>query len=120
MANCENVVVYPFLDDDKYFTIFSLCNYSFLPLTFATANNTLLEAQILGVQSILPKINGVSDYADMQHNLFYENMNELCNLFLKLQINQYHKEIEEFSHKFFWENIYSKLNDLYRNVCELG
>ena len=57
MSSMENITVYPFLSDD-YYSLLSKCDYNFLPLTFATANNALLEAQALGITSILPKISG--------------------------------------------------------------
>lgn len=113
----KNTIVYPFINDDKYFSLLTSCDYSFLPLTFATANNTLLEAQSFGIKTILPNIDGVSDYAEMEYNLFYNSMEELYVLFSNLTPNSTKsKEIEAFSHKFYWKGICTELQNLYRNL----
>ena len=45
----KNAITYDWVDDNVYYTLLSKCDYNFLPLAFATANNTLLEAQFLGI-----------------------------------------------------------------------
>lgn len=116
----KNTIVYPFINDDKYFTLLTSCDYSFLPLTFATANNTLLEAQSLGIKTILPNIDGISDYAERGYNLFYNNIEELYVLFSNLTQNPTRsKEIEDFSHKFYWKEIYMQLQNLYKKLTLL-
>lgn len=110
----KNVVVYDFLNDDMYYTLLSNCDYNFLPLTFATANNALLEAQSLGIQSILPNIDGITDYAASNPlNFFYKDENELLDFFSALKKNDKSKELVNFSKKYLWDNIYKQLNELY-------
>ena len=111
-----NVTVYPFIDDDKYFSLLSACDYSFLPLTFATANNSLLEAQALGIISILPKINGILDYAEPQNNIFYSNIDQLKQIFHELKKNSFNHDIQNFSTKYYWDNIYRNLAEYYNNL----
>jgi hypothetical protein len=40
----KNVIIYPYIDDDEYYSLIQACDYNFLPVTFATANNVVMEA----------------------------------------------------------------------------
>lgn len=113
LFNKENVVICPRLSDDEYYSLLSLCDYNFLPLTFSTANNALMEAQALGISSVLPKIDGVLDYADEKGNLFYNNLSELKKMFIKLPKESSKKDLVNFSEKFNWKRVYEKLEGLY-------
>lgn len=113
----QNVKCYPRLNDDNYFSVFTSCDYSFLPLTFATANNTLLEAEFLGVKSIVPKIAGITDYAASEPlNIYYENESELQKIFLSIEKCQKSEELKEFSEQFLWENIYPQILSFYHSL----
>lgn len=113
----RNVVCYPRLSDDEYFTLLSSCDYNFLPLTFATANNALLEAQFLGVKSILPNIDGISDYAaPSPMNIFYNSLFELFSYWDVLQKQEKQENLIRFSKRFLWENIYEELNNFYSQL----
>lgn len=111
----SNVRIYNRLSNDEYYSLLEACDYNFLPLTFATANNTLLEAQSLGVTSILPDIDGISDYA-APANLFYKNNNDILTILSLLKKQQFNMEIEKFSRKFTWNNIYVKLLEYYKSL----
>lgn len=111
----ENVFLYDFLSDDEYYSILERCDYNFMPLTFSTANNALLESQSLGVVSILPQIAGIEDYASPQ-NIFYSNQDELLNIFPKLQKCEKSIDIIDYSKKFEWENIYKQLEQFYSSL----
>lgn len=114
----SNVIVYQRIPDDKYFSIIDDCDYSFLPLTFATANNALLEAGFLGVTSILPAISGVEDYgAPTPLNLYYSSLDEAKELFESLQKRSKSQDLVAFCEKnFLWENIYKRLNEYYEKL----
>lgn len=113
---CTNYILYDRLTDDEYFSLLSLCDYNFLPLTFATANNALLEAQFLGIKSILPDIAGIEDYASSSYNLFYESLDCLENIFNGLTKSEPQQGLKEFSRKFLWENIYKQLDSFYNSL----
>lgn len=113
MSSMENITVYPFLSDDDYYSLLSECDYNFLPLIFATANNALLEAQALGITSILPKISGIEDYASEEGNLFYESMDMLYSLCLNIKPSPKNSKLVDFARQFEWKNIYEKLRLLY-------
>ena len=112
---CKNVTICPFLDDDTYYSLLSDCDCNFLPLTFATANNALLEAQNLGVLSILPKIEGILDYADSENNLYYETSEDVIKIFTALKKNS---KLVYFAERFAWKNIYEKLEKLYGDLLK--
>ena len=109
----DNVIVCPRLSDDEYYSLLSLCDYNFLPMTFSTANNALLEAQSLGVSSVLPKISGVLDYASEKDNVFYADISELEKLFMKIRKKSASESLVDFSEKYAWHEIYKKLAQVY-------
>lgn len=115
-SKCINVTVCNRLDDDKYYSLIKSCDYSFLPLTFATANNTLMESQYLGVKMILPKISGVSDYACDQENLFYLNEQDVFNIFDTIIKQKKSTVLEQYAEKYSWQSVYAQLEVLYRNI----
>lgn len=113
----QNAIVYPRLKDDEYFSVIDDCDYNFLPVTFATANNALLEAQFLGVVSILPVIEGIEDYsAPAPLNKFYNNREELFRLFSSIEKTEKSPLIVEYCQRFSWDNVYNKLNDFYKTL----
>ena len=112
----SNATVCGRLDDDEYYSLISDCDYSFLPLTFATANNALMEAQSLMVPSILPNISGVLDYACKNDNLFYSSQKEIIDIFDTLQKHEKCESLKEFAQQFEWSKIYEKLNLIYSSL----
>ena len=115
--SCSNYILYGRLSDDEYFSLLSSCDYNFLPLTFATANNALLEAQFLGIKSILPDIPGIRDYAaPSPMNMFYHFSQDLCSYWEHLQKQKKNEDLVIYSERFLWKNIYHELDDFYRHL----
>lgn len=111
------VRIYNRLDNDEYFSLLSACDYNFMPLTFATANNTLMEAQSVGLTSILPDIPGISDYgAPAPSNIFYSSKESLFNIFRSIEKCGLNTQLEEFAKKFSWSSIYVRLQDYYNKL----
>lgn len=114
-----NVTCYPRLSDDEYFSVLSSCDYNYLPVTFATANNALLEAQFLGIHSILPAIPGIMDYAAPKPlNLFYDSIKEMKKIFAGLRKKSYSKDLVLYSKRFEWDCVYEQLNAYYDYLIE--
>jgi glycosyltransferase involved in cell wall biosynthesis len=114
----KNVKIYKYINNDEYYTLISLCDYNWLPLTFATANNVLMEAQSLGIPSILPRISGIIDYAAPEHgNIFYSDIDDLLEIFNHFEKAESRKDLITYAEKFSWIEIYKQLNDLYMNLC---
>lgn len=114
----KNTIVYDRVDDNTYFTLLSKCDYNFLPLTFATANNTLLESQFLGITSILPKIGGIMDYSS-EANLFYSSTEDLFSILYKLEKKMPSMQILKDAERFEWKNIYKQLEKFYITINKL-
>lgn len=120
VKNNPNVSVYQRLDDDQYYTLLSLMDFNFLPLTFATANNTLLEAQFLNVKSILPNMAGISDYAaPMPLNIYYDNKTELIKIISNLEKGHKDSQLSKFAEQnFSWNVVYKRLSQYYSSLLE--
>lgn len=118
LSRCANVSIYPRLSDNEYYSLISKADYGFLPLLFATANNTLLEYQYLNLPSILPDIDGVSDYAAPEPlNYFYSDKEHLINIILSLNKSDKTEELSSFAQKHFdWDKIYEKLIVFYDSL----
>ena len=100
-----------------YYSVMADCDYNFLPLTFATANNALLEAQFLGIKSILPDISGIEDYAAPKPmNVFYSSQDELNSIMDRLTKSTPSSDIIKHAEQFLWENIYPKLMEFYNHI----
>lgn len=113
----SNVRVYGRLDDDAYYSLIASCDYCFLPLSFATANNALLESQYLNTQLILPEISGVTDYAaPAPMNIFYNDEADLEKIINNLVKADKGNELSEFASRFAWERIYDKLDEIYTEL----
>ena len=116
LKNYHNAVIYPRVDDDIYYSLLAECDYNFLPLTFATANNAMLESQALGITSIIPKISGITDYSDPDNNIFYSNNDELFTIFDNLKKKSICKNLADYAKKFEWSNIYKLLDNFYSSL----
>lgn len=116
LRDLGNVVACPWIDDDAYYSLLSQCDFNFLPLTFATANNALLEAQALGIVSIIPEISGIADYAERERNLFYSSFDEAVAIFDSLSKSAPNVGLTVFSRSFLWENVYLQLRAFYEDV----
>jgi glycosyltransferase involved in cell wall biosynthesis len=113
----KNIKIYKYINNDEYYTLISLCDYNWLPLTFATANNVLMEAQSLGIPSILPRISGIIDYAaPEQGNIFYSDIDDVLEIFNHLGKTENRKDLMTYAERFSWTEIYKQLNDLYMNL----
>ena len=113
----KNAITYDRVEDNVYYTLLSKCDYNFLPLAFATANNTLLEAQFLGITSILPNLGGIMDYAS-NGNLFYNSRSELLDILHKVQKMPFSEEIVKYANQYNWKNVYRQLEKKYREILE--
>lgn len=113
----KNAITYDRMEDNVYYTLLSKCDYNFLPLTFATANNTLLEAQFMGITSILPNMGGIMDYASKE-NYFYGSRTELLEILHKIQKMPPSEKILKYANQFKWDNIYKQLEKKYIEILE--
>ena len=115
-SNLKNVTICPHLNDNDYYSVIDECDWSFLPLTFATANNALMESQYLGKKIILPNISGVTDYACPQENYFYNDLEDLITFIQGIKKQEKSEFLMKYANKYSWDNVYNQLAELYKNL----
>lgn len=109
-----NVHIYNFLPDDQFYSVIQSADWCFLPLTFATANNTLLEAQYLGLPLIVTNIEGVRDYAlQSEPNKLYSTYESLLEIFDNIEKRHKSNTLKSYAREFDWTNIYHSIRTLY-------
>jgi hypothetical protein len=123
LIGLENVKIYPYLNEKTYLTLLSQCDIHLLPLTFATANNALLEAHSVGVPSIVSKLDSVKDYS-LSTTSFFEDIHSLIesisafesyNQSTRLKLK---KTTLEEAKKFHWAEIASSLESYYQQLLD--
>lgn len=117
----KNTTIYPYLNEDKYFELFSSCHIHFLPLTFATANNALLEAHALGIPSLVSNLPALRDYSVRSTQVFRDDI-EAIRLLCDFEntppskLNQLRQETLEDAQNFYWKNISAQILDFYQEL----
>jgi len=113
LVDYNNVIIWERLSDDQYYSLLSMCDYNLLPLLFSTANNALMEAQNLGIRTIISDIEGVRDYACCDGNLFFKDKYDLEKIVFILKKEFQSDTIIKHAQKYYWKNIYMQLQKLY-------
>ena len=116
----DGVVCHPRLDADSYDKLMWESFALLLPLTFATANNALLEAYNSYLPAFLSRIDGVTDYAvDGDRSLFsspeefwskYDALAELDPAELRSHCLDLHTAARD---RFSWNHVRADLAELY-------
>ena len=113
------------IDERYYQKILDAARIHFLPVTYATANNALLEAHLAGLPSLCSDVNGINDYAlpttykfgtmrELIHALdFYERMDAS-------NYNQIRERTKQGASRFYWQNIADEVIDFYRELSKTG
>jgi glycosyltransferase involved in cell wall biosynthesis len=113
----NNIIVWDRMPDNEYYSLLSVCDYNFLPLTFCTANNALMEAQIFGIRSIVSDIAGIKDYTNKEENiLFKDEQDLLMKIIPGLKKNPPSGSLKKYSEKFSWDCIYIQLENFYKSL----
>lgn len=121
----ENMVIEPRLNDFTYYGLLSQCHALLLPLTFATANNALLEAHALGTVSVCSDVPGIRDYGLSTTRLFtgpdeaidqLDQLNNACESDRQSLCLATRAE----SARFGWPAIAERTREFYRTVAEFA
>ncbi|MBO0681411.1 glycosyltransferase family 4 protein [Mycolicibacterium sp. S2-37] len=114
------VVCHPRLDADTYDRLLSESFALLLPLTFATANNALLEAYTRYLPAFLSRIDGVTDYAADGDRSLFSSADEFWSKYDALaaldprQLREYCIGLHDAARdRFSWPRIRSELSGLY-------
>ena len=73
-------------------------------------------AQSLGIVGILPRIDGVTDYADEENNIFYGTGNSVETVFLSIEKRGPDKRLSDYAKQFSWTSIYTRLGKIYDSL----
>lgn len=119
--NYNNVIVYPYLDENSYFKVIQESHVNLLPVSYATANNALLEAHSLGVPTLATDIEGIRDYTTSQ-TILYKGTNDAIKKLEQLESyspekhNSLREAIKDEAKQFYWENISMKMMEFYKEL----
>jgi glycosyltransferase involved in cell wall biosynthesis len=115
------MTVHPYLLESEYLRMLSDCDVHLLPLTFATANNAILEAHSVGTPSLASELNSVKDYALSTTMLFTDldglitRLNELDGMSVE-ELNELKERTIRETPAFFWTNIASAFETYYQQL----
>lgn len=117
-----NVINTGNISEEKLIEYYSMADFCFKPLKFATANNAILEAMAMGKVTITNKIDGVIDYLDDSCGYLASSDSDFPKLFERAMSNK--NEVEEKGEKarekaereFSWEVIAPKIIKVYQQV----
>lgn len=119
----SEVVCHPRLDSESYNKLLRESFALLLPLTFATANNALLEAYNCYLPALLSRVDGVTDYvADGDHSLFsspeefwskYDALAAIDPMDLRDYCIELHAAARD---RFSWNRIHAELANLYASL----
>ena len=119
-----NVIQPGKITEEKLIEYYSLADFCFKPLKFATANNAILEAMAMGKVTITNKIDGVTDYLDDSCGYLASFDSDFPKLFKRAMNNKYEVEKkgrnarEKAVREFSWEVIAPKIVKVYQQVIK--
>lgn len=119
-SGLPSVVVHPRLSDKAYSDLLDGSFALLLPLSFATANNALLEAHKWALPSFCPDIDGARDYATRQTELFtdaadfWQRFDRLARATPHAYVARCRDLTEDAGMRFQWSSVRSSLSQVYR------
>ena len=117
-----NVIQPGKVTEEKLIEYYSLADFCFKPLKFATANNAILEAMAMGKVTITNKIDGVSEYLNDSCGYLASAISDFPKIFERVMSNK--DEVKEKARnarlkaerEFSWEVITPKIIKVYQQV----
>ncbi len=116
----RNIIVHARLDSEDYYGLIADSEFVFLPLTYAAANNALLEGLSLGVPVFSNDVEGVTDYLPSAAYVV-SGPEDLAAVYAKrMTMSEAERraeqtELKNYSRKHFdWEVIHERI----RALCE--
>ncbi|MBN9383793.1 MAG: glycosyltransferase family 4 protein [Chitinophagaceae bacterium] len=109
-----NVIYFKGISDEQLRRLYADADFMIRPLTFATANNSVLEAMAMGKTIVTSRIPGITDYLDDAHCIFIDKLNGL--LLEDMRSGRPDGSvIREFTiRKFSWRTVYDAYVGLYK------
>jgi glycosyltransferase involved in cell wall biosynthesis len=123
LAQLPGVVCHSRLDADTYDKLLLESFALLLPLTFATANNALLEAYNAYLPAFLSRIDGVTDYAADGDRSLFSSADEFWSKYDALaalgpqELRDYCIALHTAAHdRFSWPEVRTQLAEVYRSA----
>jgi len=119
--NQHNNIYHPgVVSEEKLKEFYSLADFCFKPLRFATANNAILEAMAMGKATITNRIDGITDYLSEAQAYLADSNKDFDQLFQRAMKNK--KELERKGNQarkraleqFSWEVVAEKVSRVYQ------
>ena len=120
-GHCPNVTIHPRLSDEQYAARLRTSRVLLLPLTFATANNALLEAHSAGLPTVCSDLPGVHDYSISSTRFFRDTTEAIAQLEGLAAMDESStkvlrtKTLEE-GRRFDWPNIAREITQIYNEL----
>lgn len=112
------------ISEETLIEYYSLADFCFKPVKFATANNAILEAMAMGKVTITNRIDGISDYLDNSCGYLAKVASDFPKIFERVMSNSYEvkekgsnarkKAVKEYS----WNVITPRIINAYQQVLE--
>lgn len=122
ITNLFNVIHPGKISEKKMIEFYSLADFCFKPLKFATANNAILEAMAMGKVTITNKIEGITDYLDDRCGYLAPTVSDFPKIFKRVmshtnEIKDRGKKAREKAVKeFSWDVVATKILKVYQWV----
>lgn len=123
LKDTKNITIHPYMDEKAYLSLFAKSDIHFLPLTFATANNALLEAHSVGTPTVVSDLESVKDYS-LSTTRYFKNLDSLIFEFNTIENlglisrNQIKSKTLEESSRFHWKQIAAELDTYYHYLLK--
>lgn len=112
----NNLIIKSNISDDELKHLYSIADIFYRPITFATANNSILEAMAMGKKIVTLETEGISDYLNEDLAYLSKSKEDYNNLILKA-LNDNNKKSDaaqkEVRLKFSWEGVAINLTNFY-------
>jgi glycosyltransferase involved in cell wall biosynthesis len=121
-TNLPNVMHPGKISEEKMIEFYSLADFCFKPLKFATANNAILEAMAMGKVTITNRMGGVTDYLDDSCGYLAPTVSDFPKIFKRVmnranEVKDRGKKAREKAVKeFSWEVVATKILKAYQRV----
>lgn len=115
----SNLIVKSNISDDELKYLYSISDVFYRPVTFATANNSILEAMAMNKKIITLKTSGIEDYLNEKSAYLANSKSDYNKLIERALIDTNKKPdfaLQDVHFKYSWKVISKDLLELYQTI----
>lgn len=112
----NNVLFFRRVSEEKLLELYTLADIFYRPLKFSSANNSILEAQSVGLFILTNETEGVIDYLKKGRYLFIEDMGGINSLLTNKKLSHFIKKERVLD--FDWYKIAERTIKIYEEVIK--